>query len=99
MELIPPTAKKRSILQLSNFSMFVLYFTVGQRDRISIQSSLVSAFPSSELAPPIPFPQASECPLSHLDPGGDTLACGGGGGGSQCRRPARRLCAVYRIYT
>jgi hypothetical protein len=42
-----------------------------QREEISIQSTIVSV-PSSELAPSIPFPQASVCPLPPppLDPGG-----------------------------
>jgi hypothetical protein len=71
MELIPPTAKKRSLLQLSNFSMFVLYCIVGQREGFSIQSAIVSA-PSSELDPPFPSPQASVCPPPHLDPGEGT---------------------------
>jgi hypothetical protein len=50
-----------------------------------MQSTIVSVS-SSELAPPTPFPQASVCPPPLLDPGeGYTLACGGGGGGSQFR--------------
>jgi hypothetical protein len=38
-----------------------------------------------------PSLQVSVCsPPPHLDPGGeDTLACGGGSGGSKLRRPAR----------
>jgi hypothetical protein len=52
---------------------------VEQREGISIWSTIVSV-PSSELAPPTPFP-ASECvpPPPHLDPvGGGPLVCGGG---------------------
>jgi hypothetical protein len=97
MELIPPTAKKRGILQLSNFSMFVLYCTVGQREVISIQSTIVSV-PSSELAPPSPSHKRLGVP--------PTLILGSGhtrfrwrGWGSQFRRPSKGLCAEYRIYT
>jgi hypothetical protein len=40
------------------------------------------AIPSSELAPPTPPPRKRQCVPPHLDPGRDTLACGGGGGGA-----------------
>jgi hypothetical protein len=52
--------------------------------------------PSAELAPPTPFP-ISECVSPpHLDSRWvDTLACGGGGWGSQFRRPARNSGTRY----
>jgi hypothetical protein len=55
-------------------------FTCPQRgEEISIKSTIVSVL-SSELTPSLPF-FTSECVSPpHLDPGGDTLNCGGGGG-------------------
>jgi hypothetical protein len=53
----------------------------------SIQSARIS-LQSSELAPPAPSPAGVCC--TPLVPGGDTLACGrGGGGGSQFGRRGR----------
>jgi hypothetical protein len=52
---------------------------------------------SSELAPATPFP-ARECVSPHLDPGGgDTHACGGGGG-EPIQTTGRKLYTVYSVH-
>ncbi len=55
--------------------------------------------PSSESAPPTSFPQASVCPAPHVDPGGNTLACGGGVGEQihKFKRPAMDFGTLYTL--
>jgi hypothetical protein len=83
---------------LKNIQRRPLAFAL-QRGGISKQSTITECLSLRlhYLPPPPPLPQANVCSPTWILRG-DTVACGGGGEGSQFRRPARGLRhSVYSV--
>ncbi len=86
------TSFQNFLLSLSG-SERILSIFLREKGLYSIQITIMSV-PSSIIGSPRPSP-LQVCVPSSLGSWRDTLACGGGGGGSKFRRPARNSGTVW----